>query len=77
MDPIKNFAANLRALRAIHELSREQLAKKLKVHPMSIRQWESGTHAPKIDNAIKVAEYFKVKFLTLYDYNVLIASLDA
>lgn len=71
MDIEKNFAANLRALRAMHQMSRAKLGRALKIHPLTIGNWESGTHVPTVKNAIKVSEYFGVSYLTLFDFNPL------
>jgi transcriptional regulator with XRE-family HTH domain len=76
MDIIKNFGANLRALRAIHQLNRKKMAKDLKVSQSTIARWETGSIAPAVEDVVRIAHYFGVRYLTMLDTNPLIRTLE-
>lgn len=75
MDPVFNFAANFRALRAIYGMSIKDVAKDLKVSPSTVVSWEHGRSAPQPQHIMDIAEYFGVTVMTLVDLNALIKPL--
>jgi transcriptional regulator with XRE-family HTH domain len=76
VDVIRNFGANVRALRAIYQISRKKMAKDLKVSQSTIARWETGTIAPAVDDVVRIAHYFDVRYLTMLDTNPLIRTLE-
>jgi len=51
----------LKVLRAMHNLTQEQLAGKLKVSRQTINAIESDKYLPSLNLAFKIAKLFKVK----------------
>jgi len=45
-EEVKEIALRIRAYRAKHELSKQELAKRLEVSHNQIYRWESGKHKP-------------------------------
>lgn len=54
------FGLNLRHLRKTRNIEREELATHFNLHLSSISHWETGKHLPKVEDVIRVAEYFDV-----------------
>ena len=54
--PSETFGQRLRRLRKKAGLTQEELADKIDVSVMSIRRWEAGDNAPKIEFAKRLAE---------------------
>lgn len=57
---MKNFADNLRKIRGNKELSQEELAKKIKVHPTHYSRYERGLSLPSIDVVQRIADVLEV-----------------
>lgn len=55
-----NFAFNLKYLRQKNKLTQEDLGKALHKNYSTIGKWENGTRSPTLEDAIKVAKYFKI-----------------
>lgn len=56
MDKSKTLAE----LRAEHNLSQRDLAKKLRIQPGTIGMYESGKRTPPLSRAIEIAQLFNV-----------------
>ncbi|MBD8930792.1 MAG: XRE family transcriptional regulator [Ruminococcus sp.] len=50
----------IRRLRRMHHLSQRMLAEKIGVNEKKIGRWENEIAKMKIDDAIKLADYFKI-----------------
>jgi len=50
----------LKVFRALHDLTQEELAKKLRVTRQSIIAIEKGKYDPSLDLAFRIAKFFKV-----------------
>ena len=59
-DTVKIFSVRLTHLMADKEIKKKELADFLDVSAAAIGQFKSGIATPKIDNLIKLAEYFNV-----------------
>lgn len=59
------FEQKLKGLRLAHNLSQEQLGKKIGVSAASIGFWENGKRSPKIKQVIKIAHVFGVEWQDL------------
>lgn len=61
------FKDKLRGLRLDHNLSQEELGKKIGVSGSSIGFWETGKRSPKIKQVVKIAEVFGIPWEELMD----------
>ena len=59
----------LKVYRAMHDLTQEDLAEKLKVTRQTIIAIEKGKYAPSLDLAFRIAEFFEVKIEDVFQYN--------
>ena len=50
------FASNLRAFRALRDLSQAELAERAGVDVTSIQKWENGAYMPSLSNTVKLAD---------------------
>ena len=64
-DDIKDIAMRIRDLRDIANISQESLAKALNIDVETYEQYESGQTDIPIGIIKKIAEKFKVEFITL------------
>jgi len=55
-----NFSENLRKIRVEHNLSQQELAKKLNVAQSTVSMWEGGKRTPKLDEIDRLAGVLKV-----------------
>jgi putative transcriptional regulator len=60
---------NLKVLRAMHNLTQEQLAEKIGVTRQTVIAIESGKYLPSLGLAFKLAEVFKIKIEDIFLYN--------
>ena len=58
----------LKVYRAMHDLTQEVLADKLRVTRQTILAIEKGKYAPSLELAFKIAELFKVKIEDVFQY---------
>lgn len=59
------FSKNLKYLRKLKNISRSELADKLKVNQSTVSRWENGDMGITVDNAYDVAKYFNVSISDL------------
>ena len=59
---------NLRVLRAVKEISQEQLAQELGVTRQTIHAVETGKYNPSLDLAFKMARYFEKRIEEIFIY---------
>ena len=59
---------NLRVLRAVKEISQEQLAQELGVTRQTIHAVETGKYNPSLDLAFKVARFFEKSIEEIFIY---------
>lgn len=52
---------SIKELRSKYSLNQSQLAEKMGVTPSTISKWERNPKSITLDNARKLAKYFKVK----------------
>ncbi len=58
----------LKVYRAMHDLTQESLAKKLKVTRSTIVSIENGKYDPSIGLAFRIAKLFNVKIEDMFEY---------
>jgi putative transcriptional regulator len=58
----------LKVYRAMHNLTQEELAKKLGVTRQTIIAIEKGKYDPSLELAFKIARFFKVKIEDIFIY---------
>ena len=58
----------LKVYRAMHDLTQEELAEKLKVTRQTILAIEKRKYDPSLELAFKIAELFKVKIEDVFQY---------
>jgi len=58
----------LKVYRAMHDLTQEDLADKLKVTRQTILAIEKGKYDPSLDLAFKIAEFFDIKIEDVFQY---------
>jgi len=58
----------LKVLRAMHDLTQEDLADKVEVTRQTINAIEKGRYNPSLDLAFKLAALFKVKIEEIFMY---------
>lgn len=51
---------NIENLRKTHNMTRQELGKRLGVEPPAIYKWERGLSMPRLDTAMKMADVFNV-----------------
>lgn len=54
------YQDSIRTLREAHNMTQEELAKRLGVKPPAVSKWERGLTYPKMENVFKMAEIFGV-----------------
>lgn len=59
---LKQFADNLKRLRTEKEISQEDMANKIEVHPNHLSRYECGLSAPSIEVVEKMAKILEVNF---------------
>lgn len=67
----KYFNKNLRYIRNLFNVSQQTLADELKVDRSSISRWEKGEIDTPLDAALKIAEYFKIKYEYFFATNLI------
>lgn len=58
----------IKVQRAIHDMTQEELARKLKVTRQTINAIEKGKYNPSLDLAFKLAGLFEMKIEDLFAY---------
>ncbi|HON36622.1 MAG: helix-turn-helix transcriptional regulator [Methanothrix sp.] len=58
----------VRVYRAIHDLTQEELAKKIGVTRQTVLAIEKGKYSPSLDLAFKIAKIFGVKIEEIFIY---------
>jgi len=61
----------LKVHRALHDLTQEELAKKIGVARATVNAIEKGKYDPSLKLAFKMARFFGVNVEELFDYNEL------
>ena len=56
----KIFAKRLREIRIENKESQRELAEQLNVHKSAVSFWENGVFFPKVEELIKIADYYEV-----------------
>ena len=64
---MKYFSDNLKFLRSENKISQEQLASALGLNRGNIASYEKGTAEPKMDNLVKIVNYFNIEFRDLVE----------
>lgn len=59
----------LKVYRAMHDLTQEQLADKLKVSRQTVIAIENNKYLPSLPLAFKIATLFQVKIEDIFNYN--------
>ncbi|PVX26702.1 MAG: transcriptional regulator [Candidatus Bathyarchaeum sp.] len=59
----------LKVYRAMHNLTQEDLAKKIGVTRQTVIAMEKGKYNPSLDLAFKIARYFKVNIESIFIYD--------
>lgn len=54
------LAMNLKLLRITHEITQDELSRKIGVSIQSINKWENGKCLPDIYNLIKLVDYYDI-----------------
>lgn len=67
MEPLEQFARNLKALRAERGWSQEDLADATGLHTTAISKMERGARAPRFPTIVTLAEAFEVPAGRLLD----------
>ncbi len=70
-----NFANNLKHLRIQHDMTQEELGKKLDKDYSTIGKWENGTRSPVMEDVIKIAQIFNISLEQLIGDNIIYDSL--
>ena len=65
---VNHVENNLKVLRAVKEITQEQLAVDLGVTRQTIHAVESGKYNPSIDLAFKLARYFETSIEEIFQY---------
>jgi putative transcriptional regulator len=58
----------IKVFRAMHDLTQEGLADKLKVSRQTVLAIEKGKYDPSLELAFKISEFFKVKIEDVFQY---------
>jgi putative transcriptional regulator len=58
----------IKVQRAVHDMTQEELARKLKVTRQTINAIEKGKYNPSLDLAFKLADLFEMKIEDLFIY---------
>lgn len=66
--PTNILLNNLKALRAAHSLTQEELAKKVGVSRKTINVIERGDYAPSVLLALKISRVFRVPVEHIFSY---------
>ena len=61
------FQKNLKYLREKNNLTRSELAKKLKINQSTLSRWESGEMGCTVGNAYDIANFFNISISDLID----------
>ena len=59
----------LKVYRAMHDLTQDSLAEKLRVTRQTIISIEKGKYDPSLELAFKMARFFGVRIEDIYDYD--------
>lgn len=71
------FGDNLRNMRKKHNLSQEELSKKVRVSRQSVSKWETGDAYPEMNNLLELCKIFKCQINDLVNDSIIdIDSLD-
>lgn len=54
------FGLNVKHLRKTRNIEREELASRFNLHLSTISHWENGKHLPKVEDVVRLAEFFEV-----------------
>ena len=57
---LEKFAERLKELRAERDLTQKKLEEASNIHRSSIANWEAKRNVPNLDDAAKLAKFFKV-----------------
>jgi putative transcriptional regulator len=68
MDTSLQMKNRVRVYRAIHDLTQEELAKKIGVTRQTVLAIEKGKYSPSLDLAFKMAKIFGVKIEEIFIY---------
>ncbi len=54
------LSKNLKMLRIFHEITQEELARKIGVSVQTINKWENGKCLPDVFNLLELSEYYHI-----------------
>lgn len=54
------FGLNVKHLRKTRNIEREELASRFDLHLSTISHWETGKHLPKVEDVVRLSEFFEV-----------------
>ena len=66
MEKAINIGDNIRKVRKAHGLSQIELAERIGVAPITIRQYENGKRSPKLETIAKLAQALDVSIVDLF-----------
>lgn len=69
MELEKNFAKNLKALRAMYNITQKELAEAVGCSEKAVSKWECGLSIPDIQLLLSVAKYLKTSVEALFSEN--------
>ena len=66
----------IKVFRAMHDLTQEDLAKKIGVTRQTILAIEKGKYVPSLDLAFKISRHFNVNIEEVFIYNEEVRTID-
>ncbi len=67
---LENLGRNLRKYRKECNLTQEQLAEKVGIHPTYVGKLESGKNNPSVKMLFKISRALKIKLSNVFDFDV-------
>lgn len=66
---LENLGRNLRKYRKECNLTQEQLAEKVGIHPTYVGKLESGKNNPSVKMLFKISRALKIKLSNVFDFD--------
>lgn len=67
---LENLGRNLKKYRKECNLTQEQLAEKVGIHPTYVGKLESGKNNPSVKMLFKISRALKIKLSNVFDFDV-------